>query len=265
MASKLIHVEFVDESTGKIFGAYDAPPETLPETFAIGTKLHIGDQDWDVVKAEPLTRAEYLQSGKLRLTLAKIMMMPVKDILYTLPTIYDAIPADSTTPRAGKQVFEMHEDNWRQIEFVASTNQPAIETELRAIANIYDNHRDSGGFNQLHIRKTPQSPLTVNFSRQDLEKLFLGASAYEGTAYQGNLNLMSGTFAFRYGKLIFYGAETTGQVSVLGLTFLRDGQSLPLEPIIELMKTYRLFLVDWCRVGAFTANDVVQYLQKMGL
>src|SRR5262245_44656630 len=109
MTSKLIHVEFVDASTGQVFGAYDAPPETLPENFTIGTKLHIGEQDWDVVKAEPLTRAEYLQSGTLRLTLAKIMMMPVKDILYTLPTIYDAIPADSTTPRAGKQIFEMHE------------------------------------------------------------------------------------------------------------------------------------------------------------
>jgi hypothetical protein len=264
MSAKLIHVEFIDDSTGKVFGAYDAPPDTLPEDFSIGTQLHIGEDEWRVVKAEPLTRAEYLQSGKLRLTLAKVMMMPVKDILYSLPTIYDSIPAvDDKTSRVGKQVFEMHEDNWRQIEFVASVNQQAIETEMRAIANIYDNHRVAQGFDQLHIRTTPKSPLTGNFSRRDLEKLFIGASNYEGIAYQNNPHLITGAFALRYGKIVLYG---TGEpVSELGLQFLRDGQSLPLDPIVELMKIYDLYLVDWCRTVAATANGVGQYLQKMGL
>jgi hypothetical protein len=44
----------------------------LPETFELETTLHLGDNEWTVVSAEPRTKREFASSGKLILRLRKI-------------------------------------------------------------------------------------------------------------------------------------------------------------------------------------------------
>ena len=58
-----VEVTFIDDATGEPFGVTQIPPDDLPESFELDTTLHIGDDDWSVVDAQPSTRAEYAKSG----------------------------------------------------------------------------------------------------------------------------------------------------------------------------------------------------------
>lgn len=48
---------FIDGSTGNVIAQADVPIERLPPGFAPATTLHLGDEDWTVVSAEPMTLA----------------------------------------------------------------------------------------------------------------------------------------------------------------------------------------------------------------
>src|ERR1043166_4858670 len=148
MDEQQVQVLFIDASTGEPFGQTLIPVEHLPETFEVSTTLTISGQDWSVINAEPLRAEDFIRTGTLILTLAKISMMNPKDILYSLPTICDAIPAITPgTDRQGKNVFEIHEDDWRQTEFVSQVQKSAIDSQLAEIKRIYDEENiDNGDF-----------------------------------------------------------------------------------------------------------------------
>ena len=69
--SRKVTVTFIDDATGAAFASSKMPPDNLPESFEIDTTLHLGDDDWSVVHAEPHKKAEFTKSGKLTLRLRK--------------------------------------------------------------------------------------------------------------------------------------------------------------------------------------------------
>ena len=50
---------------------FDLPIANLPETFELETTLHLGDNEWTVVSAEPRTKLEFASSGKLILAFVR--------------------------------------------------------------------------------------------------------------------------------------------------------------------------------------------------
>ncbi len=85
---------FIDASTGKAIGQADIPGETLPSSFALETTMHIEDEDWRVVKAEPMTAEEFFQTGKLVLTLQKVAKVPTRNVLFTIPITTAVAPTN---------------------------------------------------------------------------------------------------------------------------------------------------------------------------
>jgi hypothetical protein len=75
-----IHEVLIDVRTGKPFAEFELSPETLPAAFE-RTTLHMGEEDWQVIKAEPAMAAGYVKTDKLTLTLFKVSALSVKDIL----------------------------------------------------------------------------------------------------------------------------------------------------------------------------------------
>lgn len=57
-ARRLIRVSFVDAATGRCFSWTEMPAEQLPTSFEARTILNMEGQDWEVVAAEPMTRAQ---------------------------------------------------------------------------------------------------------------------------------------------------------------------------------------------------------------
>ncbi len=141
--SATIAVTFVDRETGKPFAVSDIPLEQLPESFVPATQMTIADVEWQVIAAEPMTAAEFARTGRLTLTLAKILSVPTKDIRYSLPTITDATPAVAPgTSKAHKKALTIHEDDWRQIELISASYAAAIREQFEGIGRIYDTSSD---------------------------------------------------------------------------------------------------------------------------
>lgn len=254
---------FIDASTGKAIGQADMPVEQLPQSFANETTFHIGDEEWSVLTAEPLTAEEFIQTGKLVLTLQKVVKVPAGHILFTLPTLCNEIPpivAGST--KQGKNIFELHEDDWRQIGFVSHTYRHAIDSELAHIMRIYReasvNDGHALGFKSLHVRQQINVPFQEKIPLNQLDLFFTSVPyRYEGVSYQQAEGLIEGGFAFRVAPVLFYGQHVEGMVKSLSIKVVGKAPGANTEivhSLQELMKIYHLDLVDWCKPQLIIAD-----------
>jgi len=263
-AHATIQVHFIDAQTGQPMGEAELSAEQLPPTFEAATTLKLGGKSYEVVSAQPMTAAEYRKTGKLRLTLRELNVSTVnpRDILYSMPTLCDELPAiaDGST-KAGRNVLEMHEDDWRQVEFVALALESPIEAELKAIERIFTQHHKRPGFDALH-----GSWPTLSDLRSTLGET---ASWLDGVSFQGVAGLVAGGFAVRLPSgLTVYGTEKEGRVSVLALRPTKVGAAAEGDArlLSALAIRHQLCLVDWCRVEQIppTAERLRTWLSKQG-
>jgi hypothetical protein len=108
----LIEVTLVDAKSGQRFSTTELPVDQLPETFELSTTMHIGADDWRVERADPIDRAGYVASGRLTLVLRKTESVDPSKVLFSLPTLEDALPPMREPDSSS--AYEMHEDDWRQ-------------------------------------------------------------------------------------------------------------------------------------------------------
>jgi hypothetical protein len=73
-----VHVALMDAASGRSIGEVDLPSDNLPESFAVATTLHLGDSDWTVEDAEPVTRAAAVAAGRLRLVVRQVQIKHVR-------------------------------------------------------------------------------------------------------------------------------------------------------------------------------------------
>ncbi|RKH15048.1 hypothetical protein D7V97_01105 [Corallococcus sp. CA053C] len=252
-----IQVSFIDAETNRPLGEVKLPVENLPASFEAATKLELGGRSYEVVSAAPMTAREFQATGTLRLELreVKVAMVDPKALLYSLPTIHGDLPATSEgSTKQGRQVLELHEDDWRQVEFVALTLQAPVEAELEAIQRIHTGHRKGPGFDALHIRGGVPSPLEgVRLTLADLRGALDEAAAWQdGLSFRGVAGLVAGGFAVQLSSALWlYGTEHAGHVTALGLH--RTGASANHERVARMLAAlaarYQLCLVDWCRAA----------------
>lgn len=254
-----IQVRFFDAKTGQPLGEAALPVGNLPQTFEAATTLKLGDKMYEIVSAFPKTAQEFRATGQLRLDMREMQTATVepKDILYSLPTISNELPdLEEGSTKLGKQVLEMHEDDWRQIELVALTLEASIENDLRDVARIHQKHRQSAGFDAIHIRKEVPSPLQGTWLTLDELRSYLGktASWFDGVSFQGVAGLVAGGFAVKLASgLTVYGLHWGGRVQVLALRPPKGvtGAEADMRLVAGLATRHQLCLVDWCRVDQF--------------
>lgn len=264
MSSGQVHVVFIDVGTGQRVGETLLPLEQLPASFKTETKLQIGDDEWSVVTAEPMTAEEFGRTGELKLTLSKIMRMSPKDILYSLPTIWADIPpfAPNTTSQ-GKNVLNLHEDDWRQVELISAGYQDAIRSEFEAVARIF---KDAGefngsfwGFREMHIRRSIVQPVQpVIRMGEMLAVLPQTTLRFDGISYEGTDGLLQGGFAFGMEGLALYGSQVDGVASMVGIYRIRSAIGADLaaaQALTLLMQAHRLYLVEWCSMTAVPPQE----------
>ena len=61
-------------------------------------------------------------------------------ILFTTPTLNDAIPATLHGSTVASDCIQLHEDDWRQFEFISQSLKIDVDAELAAISAIWVNH-----------------------------------------------------------------------------------------------------------------------------
>ncbi|MFT3837397.1 MAG: hypothetical protein QM723_10420 [Myxococcaceae bacterium] len=245
----MIAVELIEAETSRVIATSQFPPEQLPETFEARTHLTLGEDTWEVVRAEPMTRAEYVAAGSLRIFLRKVVVeeIDVSKVLFSMPTICDEVPAvQQGTSKLGRRVYELHEDDWRQLELISAVHEREIREVFAKIDEVVATQRaPSGGFHRLHIRKEVAAPLTQSgLTRAKVQSFFPEARAYEGLGYFGIAGTIEGGFALELPGQVLYGAERGGVLDGLCLSARTEGDLALLAP---LMKGHGLVLVDWCR------------------
>ncbi|QDU26361.1 hypothetical protein ETAA8_14390 [Anatilimnocola aggregata] len=251
-----ILVTFIDDSDDEPLGEVKLPPEQLPESFAEETTLHLDDDDWLVVAADPLTRAEFTQTKKLTLRLSRVEKIDPATILYSLPSITNELPACGDRPLTGHELA-MLDDNWRQFELVSQCFSAQIDEELAAIQAIHEQESTGAGWRKVHVRKHPETPIDGFLSLSDLLAAFAIASP-EGLTFHGAATRVEAGFAFTASDgQACYGLAPGGMVTVLGIA-QTSLPTLPEESITRLAavaEKFDLELVQWCRCARATADQ----------
>jgi hypothetical protein len=117
--SETVAVVFVDELTGKQIASSDMQLDQLPDTFALDTTLDMAGAPYVVVRAEPTTKAEFSKTKRLSIGLRRLESLDPKKILFSLPTISGSALPKTVAIAARNDIVTIHEDDWRQCEFVS--------------------------------------------------------------------------------------------------------------------------------------------------
>lgn len=258
-----VHVEFYEAGNSAPFAVSDVPIEQLPDSFEIDTTLQMSGSDWQVVESDPKNKAEFKKTGKLKVVLTKYetTSMDPNEILYSLPTISNAIAATEEASSL-ENVAVFLEDDWRQFEFLAKSLESEIEKELKEIINIYEKHKEGVGFKEIHLRTKVPNPLPgTNLKLEALIEHFGISRKYSGVAFNTAPATIKNGFAFlSKANWLFWGqADDNGNIVALNISQVKESElSLVAPEIDEFLAKNELFLVDWLRVF-WAGKDKVKF------
>jgi hypothetical protein len=251
-----VTVTLVDDATNEILGVADMAPEELPETFERPTTLHLDDADWSVIEAVPLTRAQYTQSGSLRLRLRRVEKVDPRKLLFSLPSICDYIPGLGDEPVSGADCL-LAEDDWRQVELVSRSLASEADEEIEAIRRIHEEAKAEVGWREIHVRKHPEPPIVEELTLADIARVFHDEFVLAGVSYHGaTTRIKDGYSLTTPDGLRLYGVVTDGRVTVVGIAGrpVASGSG-SVECLATLAKEFDLDLVYWCRCARVAHDD----------
>jgi len=268
--SKKVEVTFIDADSGQTVAASSLAADQLPESFEAHTTVTLRGESWEVLEADPVTREECAKRRALRLTVRRMKATDISpgELLFSLPSICDRIPAiQDGTSKLGKNVLELHEDDWRQVELVSSANRQEAGACLNRIREIYETQRaPSRGFKSIHVRKEVASPLQGStLTMAALRSALPMARALDGLGYRGVAGLIQDGFALEAPGVTAFGLERDQKIEACCLDLRADpawNQHVP--RLAALMAECDLFLVDWCRVHLASASETAlkAYLEE---
>lgn len=265
----VVEVVFVDGATRSEIGRSKLSREQVPASFETHTTVDLSGRKWLVDQAEPSSPAEVAAARTLVLTLRRLESVPPGDILYSLPSICDALPAVAGADKAAA-CLEMHEDDWRQTEMVSADQRDVVLAELRAIRAIHDEHARRNadgqltGFDAIHVRAQPARPLSIAVPRQQLLSLLPPADhEYGSVAFTGNPGAAAGSFAAAFGPVELYGLAEGDAIQILCLRRLVTPPGPRpdlLQGLQHAMRAFSIVLVDWCQCSITEPASLGDYL-----
>lgn len=237
-----VTVEFIENGAKNPFSISEIPIEQLPDTLELETDPEIQEQHWRVVQAIPQDKKEFIKTGKLRIILDKIQMVDPRELLFSLPTINDEICETENVPI--NNLFVIHEDDWRQREFISKKYDLEIKQELNAIVEIYEKHRVGVGFDKVHLRGSIANPLTdKNIRFEEFNQGLNITKISDGFGLAGG-GKVKNSFAFQIApETTFYGQTENGSITVMCV----QGDENSIQSIRKITEQYSIVFVDWCK------------------
>lgn len=172
----------------------------------------------------------------------KVEMMNPNDIWFTTPTISNEFP--QLIEKINETEFDIfiHEDDYRQNEFLNQNSLPKIEEEFNGIKDIWNNHSKKSEeytlFKNCHVRKTIGSPnLTINF--KELKSLLKCETVGQVVI---NGNILKNGFAIKTENTTYFGLQKNDNVFELCIAEWNDNTT---NEILEINKTFNSVFVNW--------------------
>jgi hypothetical protein len=247
-----IRVEFINAADNSVIGTSEMLPAQLPDTFAINTNLDIKDQKWSVQSAEPAEKAQFLKTGKLRLVLSRVTLVNPADILFSLPTISNDIGNSQGDTLPNDAIFAIHEDDWRQVEFVSTQFNSGIDQEFADIQRIWTSERSGPAFKKLHIRKRIPEPLAdSSLHLDDLREIIPPGKQFDAVGFLRTRGTIPQSFAWSVcDNFVAWGiVGPDGRILRFCLSGMPDPDEISAisASLAKLTEHHRLHFVDWCR------------------
>lgn len=257
-----IQLTLIDDTTDIVLAEEGIGASALPDSFRAETTLNIGGNNWWVVEAEPTTREEYEESRRLVLRLRRIESVESREVRFSLPTLCDLLPPTEGPPIEGTELL-LHEDDWRQIEFVAEVQSQWVDQELAIVANLLQHGRVGAGFTDLYPRQGSDQPMVdAHLHLDDLRRAFPKARESR-VAFETSSQSVDGSFAlFLDAGWVLYGlADAASRIHVLAVFSLVTGGA-PLSPAVDdllaledLAAAAQLRLVHWCSARSLVSGE----------
>jgi len=171
-------------------------------------------------------------------------------ILFSLPTLCDALPPLAPpVERAPSGSFQLHEDDWRQIEFVGNGDRQAVERELAELRTFKKTNQAGVGWKNVFVRSG--RPEAIRASRVGLRRLLDMSGGDSRLLFietgEGSSEVRGG-FAIPLGDGAFlYGFAFDGKVVSLSLQLDRESSGGRNVRISKIERAFGLFVVDWYR------------------
>lgn len=238
----MIKVQFIDSSNGNIIGVSEMSPEQLPETFKIQTTIHLNDEEWSIEEAIPEHSREFIQSKNVMLKMRKLEKINPNDLWFTTPTISNEFPSTKTKTKDSEFDVSIHDDYYRQKEFLTIDSLPQIEEEFKAIKEIWANHSKKSNeytlFKNCHARKTiGLANLSVNFNR--IQNL-LNSNSVGQVIINGEI--LSNGFGLKTENTTYFGTLNNEKVVELCVSQWNNKTT---DEILKITKEFNLLFVDW--------------------
>jgi len=167
--------------------------------------------------------------------------MDPNKILFSLATICDPIPTTQSGIPVGTSKL-LHEDDWRQIEFVPVANKEYIQAKLLELAAFKKTHQKDIGFTKIFVR--PEHPTTFASTDYKLEQL---PRLTECSLSLGG-NVVTGGFARFDGEGWFIYGQQSADGRVVHLALSPDSGSRLSDALVSaIIETTRsdFMLIDW--------------------
>lgn len=189
-----------------------------------------------------------------------------QDILFSLPTINDDLPSALSEGHFLTDALALHEDDWRQFEWVSASLQPLVLKELAEIDKIWSSFSVPSGnytaFKKLHVRQLLPKPIAHLIPAASLESLF--PTEWQHLTFHGHSSALRNVVATRVGGLIFYAGTDNGYLLCWGL-YREQSPNLDHETalkITQFMQDQALLLVHWPSRTLFQSlSSVEQFLE----
>lgn len=171
-----------------------------------------------------------------------VVTMNPNDIWFTTPTISNEFP--QTTPKTKETEFDIfiHEDDYRQNEFLNQSSLPQIEEEFNGIKDIWTNNSKKSDeytlFKNCHVRKTIGSPnLAIDF---DKLKTVLNSNSVGQVIINGDI--LANGFAIKTDNTTYFGTLSDNTVIELCIAQWNDNTT---NEILEINNAFNLLFVNW--------------------
>lgn len=172
----------------------------------------------------------------------KVEKMNPNDIWYSTPTISNEFPQIIPKTTETECDIFIHEDDYRQNEFLNASSLRQVQEEFNSIKDIWTNHSKKSEkytlFKNCHVRKIIGSPnLKINFNEL---KTLLNCNSVGQVIINGEV-LVNG-FAFTTENTTYFGTVLGETAIKLCIAQLNDSTK---KEIFEINKTFNLLFVNW--------------------
>lgn len=264
-----VRVEFINAKDKSVIAVSYMSLEKLPDSFAIDTTFDLKNSKWAVVTADPIEKSKFAQTRKLRLVLSPVTMGAPSDIAFSVATISDDVGTVAGDALPNETILSIHEDDWRQEEFVSQKFLGEVQLEIADIQNIYQKERAEVGFKKVHVRAripTPFEDRTITLP--DLEGFFRPQAKFESVGFQRTRGAIPNSFAWKLDpNFVLWGiTDKSGKIERLCVQGAPASENIARfsEAFSSFNSQYKMIFVDWCRTTKIS-SDVLAftgYFQK---